>query len=53
MHKLVQQYIDKVKEEVLIKLDFRETVYYLATFKAHLDREQFPRRKEYTPNVEG
>ena len=53
MHKLAQQYIEKVKEEVLTKLDLRETVYHPATFKAHLDRERFPQRKEYTPNVLG
>lgn len=36
MHKLAQQYIDKVKEEVLTKLNLRETVYHPATFKAHM-----------------
>lgn len=53
MHQLAEQYIDKVKEEVLTKLNLRETVYHPATFKAQLDRERFPQRKEYTPNVLG
>ena len=36
MHKLAQQYIDKVKEEVLTKLNLCKTVYRPATFKAHM-----------------
>ena len=51
MHQLVEEYIEKVKKEILMNLNLCETVYYPVVFKSQLDRERFPRRDEYTANV--
>lgn len=49
MHPLVEQYIDKVKTEVLESLGLCEKEYYPTEFKATVNREQFPSH-DYTPN---
>lgn len=51
MNKVVEQYIENVKKEVLKSLNLCETVYYPVVFKSQLDRERFPCRDEYTANV--
>lgn len=51
MHQLVEEYIEKVKKEVLSDLNLYETVYHPVVFKSQLDRERFPRRDEYTANM--
>ena len=50
MHKVVEQYIENAKKEVMKSLNLCETVYYPVVFKSQLDRERFPRKDEYTAN---
>lgn len=51
MHQLVEEYIEKVKRDVLMKLDLYEKEFYPVVFKSQLDRSRFPQRTEYTANV--
>ena len=52
MHPSVKKYIEKVKNDILEKLDLCEKEYCPTIFKAKVNREQFPSR-DYSPNLLG